>query len=64
MSENIRKRKNSKYYYYDIIIDGIRYKGTTVSYGHKTIGVYDETGNHKEKGNKAMYRIIFNYFYH
>ena len=29
MSENIRKRKNSKYYYYDLMIDGVRYKGTT-----------------------------------
>ncbi len=29
MSENIRKRKNSKYYYYDMMIDGVRYKGTT-----------------------------------
>ena len=27
MSNNIRLR--GKYYYYDIIIDGIRYKGTT-----------------------------------
>jgi hypothetical protein len=29
MSENITKRKNSKYYYYDFMLDGIRYKGTT-----------------------------------
>ena len=27
MSDNIRKR--GKYYYYDLMVDGVRYKGTT-----------------------------------